>query len=91
MGKEGGEGREVGGKGEGVGGWEERWKEDFTFLHLVVGHFVEQRASLGVPLMQEWIDDDHMWLRRTAILHQVSTGGRKPLLGVVTECGDAPP
>ena len=37
----------------------------------VIGYFVKQRVTLGVPLMREWIDHNYLWLRRVAILHQV--------------------
>lgn len=33
---------------------------------------MQEKPSLGVPLMEQWINDDNMWLRRTALLHQVN-------------------
>lgn len=48
------------------------WDTVDTIAYQVVGYFVEQRASLGVPLMRKWIDHDYLWLRRVAILHQLS-------------------
>ena len=41
------------------------------FIHTVVGHIVSQRREKGVALMKEWIGHSCMWLRRTALLHQV--------------------
>ena len=44
-----------------------------SVCHLaVIGYFVKERLTLGVPLMDQWINHDNMWLRRVAILHQVS-------------------
>ena len=36
-----------------------------------VGGLVRKHPDLGKPLMEEWINDDNMWLRRTALLHQL--------------------
>ena len=36
-----------------------------------MGYFVQQRPKPGVALMHQWIQHDHLWLRRVAILHQV--------------------
>ncbi|XP_078591828.1 uncharacterized protein LOC144870926 [Branchiostoma floridae x Branchiostoma japonicum] len=37
----------------------------------VVGKFVLRYPTSMVPVMEEWVGDDDMWLRRTAILHQL--------------------
>ena len=47
------------------------WDTVDAIAYQVVGYFVKQRPSLGVPIMKTWIDHDYMWLRRVAILHQV--------------------
>lgn len=36
-----------------------------------VGGLVRKHPDLGKPVMEEWINDDNMWLRRTALLHQI--------------------
>lgn len=38
----------------------------------VIGPFVTKHPDDLLPLMDEWILSDDMWLRRTAILHQLS-------------------
>ncbi|XP_066282492.1 uncharacterized protein [Branchiostoma lanceolatum] len=37
----------------------------------VVGQFVLRYPTTLVPVMEEWVEDEDMWLRRTAILHQL--------------------
>ena len=37
----------------------------------MVGYLVRERPGLGKAVMQQWISDDHMWLRRSALIHQV--------------------
>ena len=37
-----------------------------------VGYLVKKHPTVGKPLMEEWINHDNMWLRRTALLHQLS-------------------
>ena len=37
----------------------------------MVGYFVKQRPKLGIPVMDKWKIDDNLWLRRTALLHQL--------------------
>ena len=44
-----------------------------SVLYAVVGYLVQEKPGLGVPVMQQWLGDDNMWLRRTALLHQVYT------------------
>lgn len=38
----------------------------------MVGYMVHQRPEFGAPIMDEWISQDYMWLRRAAILHQLT-------------------
>ena len=38
----------------------------------IVGYIVQQHKKRGEKLMDSWIDHDCMWLRRTAILHQLT-------------------
>lgn len=38
----------------------------------LVGHLVQTHPNKGVPVMEDWIKSENMWLRRTAILHQLS-------------------
>lgn len=33
---------------------------------------MQRNPDVMVPLMDEWIDHDNMWLRRTAIIHQLA-------------------
>ena len=40
-------------------------------LTAVVGYMVSQRKEKGVALMEQWIASPCLWLRRTALLHQV--------------------
>ena len=42
---------------------------------------VSQRKEKGVALMEQWITHPCMWLRRTAILHQVYIA-----IDIVTVC-----
>ncbi|XP_019642393.1 PREDICTED: uncharacterized protein LOC109483750 [Branchiostoma belcheri] len=37
----------------------------------VVGEFVLRYPTTMVPVMEEWVEDENLWLRRTAILHQL--------------------
>ena len=39
---------------------------------LVVGPLVMQYPEKLKPVMDEWIQDDNLWVRRTAIIHQLS-------------------
>ena len=43
-------------------------------LTAVVGYMVSQRKEKGVAIMEQWIASPCLWLRRTALLHQVHTG-----------------
>jgi len=38
----------------------------------LVGHAVQLEPKVGKKTMDEWIQDDHMWIRRTAIIHQLN-------------------
>ena len=42
----------------------------------LVGYLVQTHPTKGKPVMQEWISSDNMWLRRTAILHQLCSKER---------------
>ncbi|XP_065185615.1 uncharacterized protein LOC135816151 [Sycon ciliatum] len=44
---------------------------DMIAPHLV-GALVTRYPARGVPLMDEWIQDKHLWIRRAAILHQLA-------------------
>jgi 3-methyladenine DNA glycosylase AlkD len=37
----------------------------------LVGGLIQKHPDL-VARMDEWIDDEHMWARRTAIIHQLN-------------------
>ena len=37
----------------------------------VVGEFARQQSKVVNKVLDEWIEDENMWLRRTAILHQL--------------------
>ena len=37
----------------------------------VLGHLVKTSPHITLPIVDEWIEDDNMWLRRSAILHQL--------------------
>lgn len=41
-----------------------------------VGYMVRTHPDKGKPLMEKWIKEDNMWLRRTALLHQLSYKGQ---------------
>lgn len=43
-----------------------------TCNSVVIGHMVEKKPQWGVPLMNQWIANENMWLRRVAILHQLN-------------------
>lgn len=38
----------------------------------IVGQLVKQHRVLGKAVMEDWINRENMWLRRTALLHQLS-------------------
>lgn len=48
------------------------WDTVDTLASKMVGRLVNNHPSDGKPLMEEWIDHENMWLRRTALLHQLS-------------------
>uniref|UniRef100_A0A1X7U655 DNA alkylation repair protein n=1 Tax=Amphimedon queenslandica TaxID=400682 RepID=A0A1X7U655_AMPQE len=37
-----------------------------------LGHLVKTSPRITLPIVDEWIEDDNMWLRRSAILHQLN-------------------
>lgn len=41
-------------------------------ISTVVGYMVQWRPDQGQRLMEQWISEEDMWLRRVAILHQLS-------------------
>ncbi|XP_068756558.1 uncharacterized protein [Montipora capricornis] len=48
------------------------WDTVDALASKMVGRLVQQHPKKGKPLMKEWIDHENMWLRRTALLHQLS-------------------
>ena len=38
----------------------------------IIGQLVKQHRVLGKAVMEDWINHENMWLRRTALLHQLS-------------------
>ncbi|XP_064383312.1 uncharacterized protein LOC135331936 isoform X2 [Halichondria panicea] len=48
------------------------WDTVDNLAYQVIGYFVKERPALGVPLMDQWINHDNMWLRRVALLHQLN-------------------
>ena len=48
------------------------WWDTVDAASKTVGQLVKQHRVLGKALMEEWIDHENMWLRRTALLHQLS-------------------
>ena len=38
----------------------------------VVGEFARVQSGEAEKVLDKWIEDENMWLRRTAILHQLS-------------------
>jgi 3-methyladenine DNA glycosylase AlkD len=47
------------------------WDTVDMLAYKLVGYLVQTHPTKGKPVMQEWISCDDMWLRRTAILHQL--------------------
>lgn len=47
------------------------WDTVDGLAYPVAGYVVDRCPALGVPLMEQWIGHDNMWLRRAAILHQL--------------------
>jgi len=37
----------------------------------LIGRVLRERRATTAPLMDEWIDDDDMWIRRTALISQI--------------------
>lgn len=48
------------------------WDTVDALASKMVGGLVKQHRDLGKVVMEEWINHENMWLRRTAILHQLS-------------------
>lgn len=48
------------------------WDTVDALAYKIVGRLVKQHRDLGKAIMEGWIDHDNMWLRRTALLHQLS-------------------
>lgn len=44
---------------------------DMLAIKVIGGMVLKYRSDLQ-PVMDKWIDDDNMWIRRTAIIHQLS-------------------
>ncbi|ELU03766.1 hypothetical protein CAPTEDRAFT_192334 [Capitella teleta] len=38
----------------------------------VVGHLVRQEPEFMKPVLEEWIESENLWLRRSAIIHQLN-------------------
>ncbi len=51
-----------------TGAW---WDVVDTIAARRVGPIVAAHPAVGRPLMRAWADDDDLWIRRTAILHQL--------------------
>lgn len=48
------------------------WWDSVDMLSFnIVGGLVQKHPMLGKRVMENWINDDNMWLRRAAILHQL--------------------
>lgn len=47
------------------------WWDTIDPLAAVVGDLVLKHGSPATDLMEEWIHSDNLWLRRTALLHQL--------------------
>ena len=48
------------------------WDTVDALASKMIGQIVKQHPHEGKVLMKEWIDHENMWLRRTALLHQLS-------------------
>lgn len=48
------------------------WDTVDALASKIVGGLVKKHRDDGKNVMEEWIDHENMWLRRTAILHQLS-------------------
>lgn len=48
------------------------WDTVDALASKMVGGLVRQHRELGKAIMEEWICHENMWLRRTALLHQLS-------------------
>ncbi|KAK2148153.1 hypothetical protein LSH36_512g02037 [Paralvinella palmiformis] len=52
----------------------------------VVGHMASTQPSHMKPLLDKWITTDNMWLRRTAILHQLKYKGNTDEMTLFRYC-----
>lgn len=48
------------------------WWDTTDNLTKPIGHTILSHRIFGTKLMQSWAEDPNMWIRRTAILHQLS-------------------
>ena len=48
------------------------WDTVDALANKMVGRLVKEHRDQGKAVMEEWIDHENMWLRRTALLHQLS-------------------
>ena len=48
------------------------WDTVDEIANHLVGGLVLRYPSQGLALMNKWIKDDHLWIRRSAIIHQLS-------------------
>ena len=48
------------------------WDTVDALASKMVGRLVKQHQDAGKLVMEEWINHENMWLRRTALLHQLS-------------------
>lgn len=51
------------------------WDTVDMLAYKLVGYLVQTHPTMGKPAMHEWISSDSMWMRRTAILHQIGCKG----------------
>ena len=48
------------------------WDTVDALAYKIVGGLVSKHRDIGKNVMEKWINHENMWLRRTAILHQLS-------------------
>ncbi|XP_078376493.1 uncharacterized protein LOC144659838 [Oculina patagonica] len=48
------------------------WDTVDALANKMVGRLVKQHRDEGKSVMEEWVNHENMWLRRTALLHQLS-------------------
>ncbi len=65
-------------------------KVNFEFYcNSVVGDLALQQPGAVLDVLDAWIDDDDMWLRRTAILHQLNYGKKTDVPRLLRWCAMA--